>query len=82
MNTTRTSQAIPKASHRTYAAKEPYFRMWSADPTDEHFKKNQNTQAYIYGRKVWLGKKPDGSYYYYNSRGDMYPYDHKKIYRN
>ena len=87
MNTTRKSQAIPRASHRTYAAKD--HKIWNM-PFDTHQMRNKSTdkyspqksQASIYGMKLWRGKNPDGSYYYYNSRGDIYPYDHKKIYRN
>jgi hypothetical protein len=75
---TRTSQAIPKASHRTYAAEEPYFRMWNAEPITEHIKNQKTPRIYSTGvLKLYRGTNPSsmtkhGKYFFYDSNGTIY----------
>ena len=80
---TRTSQAIPKASHRTYAAKEYEGKPFKVLYFDSHQIKNQAKDKYApkttnYGvLKLYRGTNPssmskNGKYYFYDSNGTTY----------
>ena len=76
---TRTSKAIPKAEHRTYAAKD--FKMTKL-PVDTHVWRNQSHYKKLYSGtwetlKLYRGTNPSsmskkGKYYFYDSNGTTY----------
>ena len=79
MNITRTSKAIPKASHRTYAAKEYKGKPFTVLPVDSHYMKNVSRDKftdskYIHQIKLWRSRNPSTSkykYYFYDSQGHI-----------
>jgi hypothetical protein len=80
---TRKSQAIPKASYRTYAAKEYKGKPFTVLPVDSHYMRNQSKDKYAPKTtnydvlKLYRGINPssmskNGKYYFYDSNGTIY----------